>query len=81
MFKFGVRAHDYGKKTADVLFAEMAADGFTGMQLALNKAIEEITSICDVTEKDVNLLQDALSRNSMEIAVFGSYVELAMAEE
>lgn len=66
----GVRAHDYGKDTPAALFAKIAADGFTTMQLAISKALQ-------VTDPASMLpdIQSALAENNLSVGVLGSYVE------
>lgn len=81
MLKIGVRAHDYGQDSPDALFARIAADGYTGIQLAFKKAITGVQQPSDVTPALLAQTQAALAAHALEVPVLGAYVELSMADE
>ena len=77
-FIVGARLHDYGKGTPDELFARVSADGFTAVQLAYKKCVPTVKSYADITEALVNDTIAAEKAHNIQVAVLGTYVELAI---
>lgn len=80
-FIVGARLHDYGKGSPDELFGRVAADGFTTMQLAYKKCVPSVRSYADVTDTLVAETVAAEKAHSIQVAVLGTYVELAINDE
>lgn len=77
-FIVGARLHDYGKATPDELFARVSADGFAAVQLAYKKCVPTVKSYADITEALVNDTIAAEKAHNIQVAVLGTYVELAI---
>ena len=77
-FIVGARLHDYGKGTPDELFARMSADGFAAVQLAYKKCVPTVKSYADITEALINDTIAAEKAHNIQVAVLGTYVELAI---
>lgn len=77
-FIVGARLHDYGKGTPDELFARVSADGFAAVQLAYKKCVPTVKSYTDITEALVNDTITAEKAHNIQVAVLGTYVELAI---
>lgn len=77
-FIVGARLHDYGKGTPDELFARVSADGFAAVQLAYKKCVPTVKSYADITEALVNDTITAEKAHNIQVAVLGTYVELAI---
>lgn len=77
-FIVGARLHDYGKGTPDELFARVSADGFAVVQLAYKKCVPTVKSYADITEALVNDTIAAEKAHNIQVAVLGTYVELAI---
>lgn len=77
-FIVGARLHDYGKGAPDELFARMSADGFAAVQLAYKKCVPTVKSYADITEALVNDTIAAEKAHNIQVAVLGTYVELAI---
>lgn len=77
-FIVGARLHDYGKGTPDELFARVSADGFAAVQLAYKKCVPTVKSYADITEALVNDTVAAEKAHNIQVAVLGTYVELAI---
>ena len=77
-FIVGARLHDYGKGTPDELFARVSADGFAAVQLAYKKCVPTVKSYADITEALVNDTITAEKTHNIQVAVLGTYVELAI---
>ena len=77
-FIVGARLHDYGKGTPDELFARVSADGFAAVQLAYKKCVPTVKSYADITEALVNDTITAEKAQNIQVAVLGTYVELAI---
>ena len=77
-FIVGARLHDYGKGTPDELFARVSADGFAAVQLAYKKCVPTVKSYADITEALVNNTIAAEKAHNIQVAVLGTYVELAI---
>ena len=71
----GVRAHDFGCDTAERLAARIAAQGFSGVQLALNKAISGLNlQAGDLTAELAREIGVAFARHGVGIEVLGCYI-------
>lgn len=77
-FIVGARLHDYGKGTPDDLFARVSADGFAAVQLAYKKCVPTVKSYADITEALINDTIAAEKAHNIQVAVLGTYVELAI---
>lgn len=77
-FIVGARLHDYGKGTPGELFARVSADGFAAVQLAYKKCVPTVKSYADITEALVNDTIAAEKAHNIQVAVLGTYVELAI---
>lgn len=77
-FIVGARLHDYGKGMPDELFARVSADGFAAVQLAYKKCVPTVKSYADITEALVNDTVAAEKAHNIQVAVLGTYVELAI---
>lgn len=80
-FILGARLHDYGKGRPDELFARVSADGYEAVQLAYKKCIPEVHSYRDVTPALVAETLAAGHAHHIQVAVLGTYVELAIDDE
>lgn len=80
-FIVGARLHDYGKGSPDELFGRVAADGFAVVQLAYKKCVPSVRSYADVTDALVAETVAAEKAHSIQVAVLGTYVELAINDE
>lgn len=80
-FIVGARLHDYGKGSPDELFGRVAADGFAAAQLAYKKCVPSVRSYADVTDALVAETVAAEKAHSIQVAVLGTYVELAINDE
>lgn len=80
-FIVGARLHDYGKGSPDELFGRVSADGFTAVQLAYKKCVPSVRSYADVTDTLVAETVAAEKAHSIQVAVLGTYVELAINDE
>ena len=81
VFTVGARLHDYGKGTPDELFGKVSADGFACVQLAYKKCVPGVASYADVTPQLVQNTLEAQKKHNIAVAVLGTYVELAIADE
>ena len=81
IFTVGARLHDYGKGTPDELFGKVSADGFACVQLAYKKCVPGVASYADVTPQMVQDTLEAQKKHNIAVAVLGTYVELAIADE
>ena len=80
-FIVGARLHDYGKGSPDELFGRVAADGFAAVQLAYKKCVPSVRSYADVTDALVAETVAAEKAHTIQVAVLGTYVELAINDE
>ncbi len=80
-FIVGARLHDYGKGTPDELFGRVSADGFAAVQLAYKKCVPTVKSYADVTDTLVAETVAAEQAHNIQVAVLGTYVELAVNDE
>jgi sugar phosphate isomerase/epimerase len=73
--KQSVLSHIYGKQPVADLAARVAAGGFTGVQLALAKAISDIdTSTGKLSPGMGNYIAEQFQRQGVRIAVLGCYI-------
>lgn len=77
----GVRLHDYGRGTPEEMFARVKAAGFDCVQLAYRAAITGIREYEDISPEIIQETLKAKEKCGMEIAVLGTYVELAIDDE
>jgi sugar phosphate isomerase/epimerase len=71
----GVRAHDFGKLPLDILAEKVSEKGFTAIQLALSKAIDEIdTSLGKLSPGMAYKIGNTFSKKNIQIAVLGCYI-------
>lgn len=80
-FRIGARGHDFGRQAPLELFSSIGAAGFCCTQLAYTKAVEGIKSYGDVTPAVVQATQAAIQATGVQVAVYGTYVEIAYADE
>lgn len=80
-FIVGARLHDYGRGTPDELFGKVSADGFAAVQLAYKKCVPSVKSYADVTDALVAETVAAEKAHRIQVAVLGTYVELAINDE
>lgn len=73
--RLGVRAHDFGSDTPDRLAERISAQGFTCVQLALNKAITGLSlQAGDLNEQLAREIGGAFDRHGVGIEVLGCYI-------
>ncbi|MBN2657563.1 MAG: sugar phosphate isomerase/epimerase [Spirochaetales bacterium] len=75
MINIGVRAHDFGKMEATELSHRIGEFGFSGIQLALNKAIDGFDRDQGRLSPGLgNYFRDTFARNRINISVLGCYI-------
>jgi len=73
--RIGVRAHDFGRLPVEELAARIARPGFSGVQLALNKAIAGLhLQPGDLNEELARDIAWAFARHDVGIDVLGCYI-------
>lgn len=80
-FTIGTRGHDFGRHDPATLLSSISAAGFECTQLAYTKAIEGVKSYADVTPELVAATKAAVQSTGVQIAVYGTYVELSLVDE
>jgi sugar phosphate isomerase/epimerase len=80
MIRIGVRAHDYGRDVPGRLFSRIAGDGYSCVQLAMQKAFPGIESLQEITPESVEQAAAAAQRCGLWVAVFGAYADLALPD-
>lgn len=80
-FIVGARLHDYGQGTPDELFSKVALDGFETVQLAYRKCVPGVNAYTDITPALVQATLQAGKAHNIQVAVLGTYVELALDNE
>jgi sugar phosphate isomerase/epimerase len=71
----GVRAHNFGKLPLEVLADKVSEKGFTAIQLALAKAIEDIdTGLGKLSPGMAYKIGNTFSKKNIQIAVLGCYI-------
>lgn len=81
MMKIGARAHDFGKKEAEMLFEDIMATGYTGIQLAFKKAIKGVNGPEDLDEVFIEGMRKTVQKSGMDIPVLGCYIEPSYIDE
>ena len=76
MFKIGVRAHDYGKREPEALAKVIHEHGWTCTQLALPRAISDITSFDDVPVATLDQIRKNFENYGVEISVLSCYMDI-----
>lgn len=72
--KIGVRVHDFGKSDAETLALKAKEIGFDGVQLVLNKAIENETGLPGTLSKTkAQSIADAFHKKQLDIFMLGAY--------
>lgn len=72
--KIGVRVHDFGKSNAKTLALQAKEIGFNGVQLVLNKAIENQSGLPGTLSKELaKEISDEFSNQGLEIFMLGAY--------
>lgn len=79
--RLGVRAHDFGKLPLETLAAQIAAHGFTCVQLAPPKAIAGFEPHSQLTPGFAWEVREVFARHGIQIAVLGCYINLGDANE
>ena len=75
MLQFGLRAHDFGRFPAAILAGKIAAYAPASVQLALAKALPDISEAPGFLNPDfARRVRDAFSRHDIAIAVLGCYI-------
>jgi len=80
MLRIGVRAHDFGKVTAEELASRIAAKGLCCVQLAVNKAIAGVELVPGRGDLNAGLAWEigrAFAKHGVQIAVLGCYINLS----
>lgn len=72
--KIGVRVHDFGKSTPEILAKQAKEMGFDCVQLVLNKAIEgETGEAGTLSIEKAEKIKQAFENEGLEIAMLGAY--------
>lgn len=79
--KFGVRAHDYGKREIEEMAALLHDEDYGAAQPALPKAFIGIDRYEDITMKHIERIREAFARHMVDIPVFGCYMDLGNPDE
>ncbi len=75
MINIGVRAHDFGKKELNDLVLDISDYKFSGIQLALKKAIKGIDDDFGKLSPGMgNYIRDMFSRQNINISILGCYI-------
>jgi len=75
MFKFGFRAHDFGKGSPEEIAARLAAYGPLSIQLAPTKVFPEVSAMPGFITRDyARGIKDLFARKGIAIAVLGCYI-------
>ena len=80
-FITGARGHDFGRHSPADLLSAIGQAGFACTQLAYTKAVEGVKGYADVTPALVAATKEAAAQTGVQIAVYGTYVELSYADE
>lgn len=74
---FGLRAHDFGTRSAETLAPAIASSGAACVQLALAKALPgERLMPADFGEEGLRQVRQAFDDNHLSIAVLGCYIDM-----
>ncbi|MBC8062142.1 MAG: sugar phosphate isomerase/epimerase [Clostridiaceae bacterium] len=75
MRMLGIRAHDFGKNTVEILAKKVSEKGFFSIQLALLKAIDGIDfSLGKLSPGMAYYIKDTFAKENIQIAVLGCYI-------
>ena len=73
----GGRAHDFGRLPVEELALKVSKQGYSYIQLALAKAIDEIdSSLGKLSPGMANYIRDIFNNENISIAVLGCYINL-----
>ena len=75
--KIGVRVHDYGKGSPELIAKRLSDEGYEAVQLAIPKSIEGIESYDQVSDDLISRIRNAFSAKKIEVSVLGCYVDLS----
>lgn len=76
--RIGVRGHDYGCASPEVMAERISSAGFCCFQLALHKAIEGMKpEYGHLSPGLCRTIKDAFERKNLEVAVLGCYIDPA----
>jgi len=71
----GVRAHDFGKLPVEELASKVSKQGYSYIQLALDKAIYEVDcSLGKLNSGMANHIRDCFKKENIQITVLGCYI-------
>lgn len=77
MINLGIRAHDLGRQTLESLSAQLASHGIHHIQLAINKALTDLSYQPGKMSSTVaEQIRIALAQKDIQISVLGCYVNL-----
>ena len=80
--RIGVRGHDYGCASPEVMAKRISEAGFCCFQLALHKAIEGIKPIYGFLNPGLCYdIRSAFERENLEVAVLGCYIDPACRDD
>lgn len=76
--KIGIRAHDFGINTVEMLSEKAHNKGFQTIQLAPKKALVDVTEIeLALNPQYAQNVKNVLAKNGIDIAVLGCYLNFA----
>ena len=78
--KLGVRAHDFGRQSAESLASAVKAAGFDCVQLAPAKALTGVESFEAINGDVLEDIHKAFVKNDVEITVLGCYIEPSLLD-
>jgi len=74
MQPIGIRLHDLGKNTAELLAKEAKSFGFDGVQLVINKAIvDEKGASVPLNDNTCSLIAEQFKKNKLKVFMMGAY--------
>lgn len=79
--KIGVRAHDYGRGSVEEIAAVLKQEGYEAVQLAIPKSFAGVESYSDITAELLEEIHEVFTREQIEIAVLGCYMDLGNPDE
>jgi sugar phosphate isomerase/epimerase len=77
----GLRAHDFGRHTPEVLAQKISDAGFETAQLALLMAITGVETIADVSDDVLERVGLAFEKYKLQIGVHSCYMEIGYADK
>ncbi len=81
MNRIGVRGHDFGRMSVEELPKYLKNLGFNAAQLAPAKALQDVNTFEDITEKLLNDCRESFIKNDVEISVLGCYVDIGLMDK